>query len=143
MSAHIADYVLMQDRSSFSLPVWKTTEHLAIMEEKEMVRSFRLPANAVLDEPSIIAFVADPSPNTERIEYELEINGHVLPMGNFGSGVTRGLWKIVGGNILRAGDSNSVTFRILENEIPEHGGQPTVKFLDIVLWFQRAVAEAP
>jgi hypothetical protein len=143
MSAHIADYVLMQPRGSFTLPVWNTTEHLAVMTETEAVRSFRLPEGAVLAEPSIIAFVADPSSNTERIEYEIEINGHVIPMGNFGSGVTRGLWKIVGGNVLRAGDANTITFRVLEDEIPEHGGQPTVKFLDIVLWFQRAVAEAP
>lgn len=143
MSAHISDYVLMQDRDSFRLPVWRTTEHLAVMNETEKTLSFRLPTNSVLDEPSIIAFIVDPSADTERIEYEIEINGHVFPMGNLGTGVRRGLWKIVSGGVLRAGDSNSITFRVLEDQVPEHGGQPTLKFSDIVLWFQRAVAEAP
>ena len=141
MSAHIADYVLMQDRDSFRLPVWRTTAHLAVIDEAEKTVTFRLPSNTVLDEPSIIAFVANPSAK-ERIEYEIEINGHVFAMGDFGSGVVRGLWKVVGGGVLRADDSNSITFRTLEGQVPEHGGQPTIKFSDIVLWFQRAVAEA-
>ena len=141
MSAHIADYVLMQNRDSFRLPVWQTTEHFANVIENENTLTFRLPPNAVLDEPSIIAFVADPSAATESTEYEIEINGHVFAMGNFGTGVKRGLWKIVSGGVLRAGESNSITFRTLAVQIPDHGGQPTVKFGDIVLWFQRAVAE--
>src|SRR3990172_5085116 len=133
MSAHIADCVLMQDRDSFSLPVWKTTAHLAVIDEAEKTLTFRLPPNAVLDEPSIIAFVANPSATTERIEYEIEINGNVFAMGDFGSDVRRGLWKVVGGGVLRAGDSNNITFKTLEVEGPAHGGQPTVKFSDIVL----------
>ena len=146
MSAHIADYVLMQDRDSFSLPGPRPTAEFDEWGEvntqiTEKTLTFRLPSNTVLDEPSIIAFVANPSAK-ERIEYEIEINGHVFAMGDFGSGVVRGLWKVVGGGVLRADDSNSITFRTLEGQVPEHGGQPTIKFSDIVLWFQRAVAEA-
>jgi len=142
MSAHIADYVLMQDRGSFRLPTWQTTARLAIIDVVERELAFRLPSNAVLDESAIIAFIADPSSNTERTEYEIEINGHVYAMGNFGSGVARAMWKVVGGNVLEAGDANRVIFRILDVRRPDNGGQPTVKFSDIVLWFQRAVAEA-
>jgi hypothetical protein len=63
-------------------------------------------------------------------------------MGNVGTGVKRGLWKVVSGGVLREGHSNIITFRTTHVEIPQHGGQPTIEFSDIVLWFQRAVAEA-
>jgi hypothetical protein len=140
MSAHIADYVLMQETDAFSLPVWETTEHLAQVIDNEHTLAFRLPPNAVLNEPSIIAFVADPSALTESTKYEIEINSHVFAMGNFGTGVKRGLWKIVSAGVLRAGESNNIIFRTLDVQIPDHGGQPTIKFSDIVLWFQRDVA---
>ena len=142
MSAHIADYVLMQNRTSFRLPVWQTTEHLATVVTNQNQLAFRLPSNAVLDEPSIIAFVAEPTGNTVRTDYEVEINGHVFDMGNVGTGVKRGLWKLVPAGVLNEGDANTVTFRTTDVEIPDHGGQPTIEFSDIVLWFQRAVAEA-
>jgi hypothetical protein len=132
----------MQNRNSFELPVWQTTEHLAKVITNLNQLAFQLPSNAVLDEPSIIAFVADPSANTERIDYEIAINGRVFPMGNVGTGVKRGLWKLVPGGVLRAGNANNITFTTTHVEIPEHGGKPTIEFSDIVLWFQRAVAEA-
>ena len=142
MSAHIADYVLMQNRKSFDLPVWQTTEHLAKIVTNQIQLAFRLPSNAVLDEPSIIAFVADPSGNTVRTDYEIQINGHVFDMGNVATGVKRGLWRLVPGGVLNEGNANMITFTTTYVEIPEHGGQPTIEFSDIVLWFQRAVAEA-
>jgi hypothetical protein len=147
MTAHIADYKVIR-ADPFRLPVYRETERLRRIESQERSFTFRLPPRAVVRERAIVAFIANPSSDVERIDYEIEINGHSFDMTALGSSVTRGLWRIVGGGVLLEppaddgeAENNTITFRVL-GDIGDIRGDH-IKFSDVVLWFQRAVAEAP
>jgi hypothetical protein len=130
--SHVADYIVIGP--DFELGV-DDSKHIP----------FTLPPGAVLDEAAIIAFVVNPSSRTEDLVYEVQINDHPLRSGSFTGGVTRGLWETFGRDVLRDGDANSIEFRVLSGGLSGiwAGAAPTVKFQEIVLWFQRQVAAAP
>jgi hypothetical protein len=132
MASHIADYIVIgQD---FELGV-----------DDSRSFPFTLPLGAVLDEAAIIAFVANPSSRAEDLRYEVQINDRILRSGSFTGGTVRGLWETFGGGVLRDGEANSIEFRVLSGGLSgiSAGAAPTVKFQEIVLWFQRAIDAEP
>jgi hypothetical protein len=127
---HVADYIVLGPDF-----------YLGVDDSKSI--PFTLPPGAVLNEAAIIAFVANPSSRAEGLVYEVQINDHLLRSGSFTGGVTRGLWETFGGGVLRDGNANSIEFRVLsgDNSGIWAGAAPTVKFQEIILWFQREVTQ--
>lgn len=128
--SHVADYI----------PI-RPDVRLRVLESESI--PFTLPPGAVLNETAIIAFVADPTSGVENLKYEVQINDKTLMSGSFTGGVARGLWETFGGGVLRDGDANSIEFWVLSYDEPWSAHHPpSVRFQEIVLWFQRKVAGA-
>jgi hypothetical protein len=161
---HIADYIVLRESSSGdSLPEFTLNRR---DPDQDVGLRIHLPAGAVVDERSILAFVADPASYSEDLKYEVSIVQHWHPPGNqpgehwsktigrgtFTGGVARGLWFVIDGDILNLqtppftmpghGTVNDGTLSVTA-WFKLNDGSGLVTFKDVVLWFQRKVAEAP
>ena len=132
--SHVADYLVIPG----------TDQGFELRANERRSFPFRLPAGALLNERAIIAFVVDPNSSADHLRYEVQINDHVLRTGSLTGGVSRALWETFGGDVLRDGEANSIEFRVLTgNGSFVAWAVPRLKFQDVVVWFQRKVAEAP
>jgi hypothetical protein len=120
MSAHIADYVLMQNRNFLCTARMANDRASGNRGYEPNQLTFQLPSNAVLDEPSINRVRRRSQRETRSaIDYEIAINGQVTSGWETSvRGVKRGLWKVVSGGVLREGNSNIITFTTTHVEIP-------------------------
>lgn len=160
--SHVADYIVIRD-SNFE----------PIVGDLLTAPAFPVnlpPDGVVFNEPSILAYVANPSSGANDLNYQIMYRivwqgettdeykqwDRVIATGQLIGGVKRGLWEVVSGGVMRpsviSSDSpvnvpdygtrdygtlsQSVVFQVLS-------GNGTVRFSDVVIWFQRKVAEAP
>jgi hypothetical protein len=142
--SHVADYVIMR-RQSRALLIPRYAQPGLRIVMREYGWDFSLPLDAVVGEPAVIAFVVNAGTKKrgatlKRIDYEVQINNRRLAMVAIRLDDIRGIWRIVKGGALRPGEDNTITLRITDD--PEPYGV-YLEFRDIVLWFQRRVAEAP
>jgi hypothetical protein len=158
--SHVADFIVLSD------------EGFRLQAGEYNYLDIHLPIDAVANERAILAFMADPSSSADNLQYEVKIyqrwiaeSPHIPPLPSesedartvimtrqFTGGVARGIWEVIGGGLLRLDTppfqvpghvphdrgsfSQSVMFDV-------NGGSGSVRFKDVVLWFQRQVAEAP
>jgi hypothetical protein len=158
--SHIADYIVLSD-DGFELEAGEYHD-----------LDVHLPSDAVVNERAILAFIADPSSSADNLQYKVEIyqrwideSPHIPPYdseseqesrvvmtGQFTGGVVRGLWEVIGGGILRldippfqvfghSPHDRGSYFQHVRFSVKSGGG--SVRFKDVVLWFQRKVAGAP
>lgn len=143
--SHVADYITMRRQyRPLVLPRWDSFPEGLGIRVRDYEWGFSLPVDTVVREPAIIAFVVNPTTqrrriNLEQIDYEVEINGFMFSMVKIKVNDPRAVWRVVKGGVLRADADNTITFRIRGD--PEPRGV-CLEFSDIVLWFQRRVAEA-
>jgi len=161
--SNIADYIVLNKS-----PNGESLQEFTLNRsdpDQEVGLSLRLPAGAVVGEPSILAFVADPASYAKDLKYEVSIHQHWYPAGNepsklwsstigwgtFTGGVARGLWFVIGGKVLNLqtppftvpghGTVNDGTLSIT-TWFKLKDGHGLVIFKDVVLWFQRKVSAA-
>jgi hypothetical protein len=144
--SHVADYLTMRRQyRPLQLPRYELDSPNMRLVRREYGWGFSLPLDAVVGEPAIIAFVVNPGTKKrgstlKRIDYEVQINNRRTPVVAIRLDEVRGVWHVLKGGALRTGEDNTITFRITND--PEPRGV-YLDFRDIVLWFQRRVAEAP
>jgi hypothetical protein len=156
MALHIADYYIVRDRivlddGQFETPpadfeLGGAGEAEARLLDSKFFR-FALPSHAAVGDTGILAYMLDPVPfgGEIDIEYEILLNEHSVQRLRIQSGMLRGLWGLVRGNWLWEvpavdavpRENNLLEFREIQTR--SHGG--ILRFFNVVLWFQRAVAE--
>ena len=122
--AAFADYIVLRD----------TPITLSEDGDRSKTFSFTLPSDFVAgtgDARTVLAYKVNPSSGSTK-EYEIDLNDTVVVNTSTSEDVTRGLWEVINGTLYRAGQENTVQIRFLE-------GSGTIKFSDIVVWFQRTV----
>ena len=143
MALHIADYLIIRDEqgqpANFALPEDDPDRKLAELQIRTF--NFSLPSHAAVGDTGILAYVLDGVPRAGEldIEYDIVINGHSLHRTTrIQSSMTRGLWGLVRSNWLFESPAENV-LEFQEIRRRSNGGYLT--FNNIVLWFQRSVAE--
>lgn len=156
MALHIADYYIVRDRIVLDDGQVETPPadfELGAAREGGLRRldskvfRFVLPRHAEVGDTGMLAYMLDPVPfgGEVDIEYEILLNEHSVQRLRIQSGMVRGLWGLVRSNWLWEvpavdavpRENNLLEFREIQTR--SHGG--VLRFFNIVLWFQRAVAE--
>jgi hypothetical protein len=108
---------------------------------------FSLPEGLVRDERAILAFMVNPNADVKNITFEVQINDHRLRTSTISGGPSRTFIEVVGRDVLRDGDANSIEFRVTSGTGVDDSSwasfsTPIAAFSDVVLWFQRKVTAA-
>jgi hypothetical protein len=108
---------------------------------------FTLPEDTNYRARTILAFVADPSADAS-LTLEIEVNGTVVKTSPFQGGAPRGLWEVLGANVLEEGD-NEVRFTVPGSTTIHADGEDIdavaggkLGISDVVLWYVRTIPTA-
>lgn len=165
---HVADYLPLV----ISVESGLESPHFTLSDGTVKGLRILLPKGAILDEPAILAFVAEPGSDAEHVAYEIGIcqnwiadftmnvpltdtnnenSYQVIGSGEFMGGFPRGLSFVMDGGILNR--------ETLPYQVPGYGthmdgnlivdvwfkvtgGHGSVKFSNVVLWFKRGIVAA-
>lgn len=164
--SHIADYVVLRETPGGNTVRELTLNRSDPVQERQL--RIHLPARAVIEEPAVLAFVADPASYAEGLKFEVSVLQSYFPPGaedptetivsdvgwhRFRGGVARGLWYTLRGNILNLetpseshplnipGHLSHVDGRIeVTARFKVTDGSGLVIIRHVVLWFQRQVS---
>lgn len=162
---HITDYLPLV----INVESGMVSSHFTLSDGTIKGLGILLPKGAILEEPAILAFVADPGKDADCLTYEIVINQNwkadftenvpltdsnnenfrqVIGSGEFTGETSRGLWFVI--------DSGILNRQKLPYQVPGYGthndgnlivdvwfrvtgGRGSVKFSNVVLWFKREI----
>ena len=95
---------------------------------------FDIPDNIQLDHHKrfVVAYMINPTDGA-NMPYQIWLNGTSIKHGHPIGGISRGMWEVVGSDLLRElPQHNTIEFWAL----PNHESRGFLNFSDIVIWFK-------